>query len=47
MLVALAGLAAGLLLSDRSSVIVRTADEDGIDPPYWREAFRYIADHVR
>jgi CubicO group peptidase (beta-lactamase class C family) len=28
-------------------VIVRTADEDGIDPPYWREVFQYIADHVK
>jgi CubicO group peptidase (beta-lactamase class C family) len=27
-------------------VIVRTADKDGIDPPYWREVFQYIADHV-
>lgn len=27
-------------------VIVRTADEDGIDPPYWREVFQYIADRV-
>jgi CubicO group peptidase (beta-lactamase class C family) len=27
-------------------VIVRTADKDGIDPPYWREIFQYIADHV-
>ena len=28
-------------------VIVRTADEDGIDPPYRREVFQYIAEHVR
>jgi CubicO group peptidase (beta-lactamase class C family) len=27
-------------------VIVRTAGEDGIDPPYWREVFHYIAEHV-
>ncbi len=27
-------------------VIVRTADEDGIDPPYWREVFQDIAEHV-
>jgi CubicO group peptidase (beta-lactamase class C family) len=27
-------------------VIVRTADNDGIDPPYWREVFQYIADHI-
>ena len=27
-------------------VIVRTADKDGIDPPYWREVFQYIAEHV-
>ena len=27
-------------------VIVRTADEDGIDPPYWREVFQNIAEHV-
>ena len=27
-------------------VIVRTADNDGIDPPYWREVFDYIADHI-
>ncbi len=27
-------------------VIVRTADEDGIDPPYWREVFQYIADQI-
>ncbi len=27
-------------------VIVRTADDDGIDPPYWREVFQYIADRV-
>jgi CubicO group peptidase (beta-lactamase class C family) len=28
-------------------VIVRMAGDDGIDPPYWREVFQYIADHVR
>jgi len=27
-------------------VIVRTASDDGIDPPYWREVFQYIADRV-
>ncbi len=27
-------------------VIVRMADDDGIDPPYWREVFQYIADHI-
>jgi CubicO group peptidase (beta-lactamase class C family) len=27
-------------------VIVRTADDDGIDPPQWREVFQYIADHI-
>lgn len=27
-------------------VIVRTADEDGIDPPLWRQVFQYIADAV-
>ena len=27
-------------------VIVRTADKDGIDPPFWREVFQYIAEHV-
>jgi CubicO group peptidase (beta-lactamase class C family) len=27
-------------------VIVRTADKDGIDPPYWREVFQHIAEHV-
>jgi len=27
-------------------VIVRTADKDGIDPPYWSEVFQYIADKV-
>ena len=31
----------------RRVVIVRTAGEDGIDPPYWREVFQYIADHLR
>ncbi len=28
-------------------VIVRTADKDGIDPPYWREVFQYIADNIK
>ena len=27
-------------------VIVRTADKDGIDPPYWREVFQNIAEKV-
>jgi CubicO group peptidase (beta-lactamase class C family) len=27
-------------------VIVRSAAEDGIDPPYWRQVFQYIADGV-
>jgi CubicO group peptidase (beta-lactamase class C family) len=27
-------------------VIVRTAGDDGIDPPYWREVFQYIADQI-
>ena len=27
-------------------VIVRTADKDGIDPPYWREVFRNIAEQI-
>jgi CubicO group peptidase (beta-lactamase class C family) len=27
-------------------VIVRTADKDGIDPPYWREVFQNIAEQV-
>ncbi len=27
-------------------VIVRMADDDGIDPPYWREVFQYIADQI-
>jgi CubicO group peptidase (beta-lactamase class C family) len=27
-------------------VIVRTADKDGIDPPYWREVFQHIAERV-
>lgn len=26
--------------------IVRMADDDGIDPPYWREVFQYIADQI-
>ncbi len=36
-----------IFVSPRTKVvIVRTADKDGIDPPYWREVFQYIADHV-
>ena len=36
-----------IFVSPRTKVvIVRTADADGIDPPYWREVFQYIADHV-
>ena len=36
-----------IFVSPRTKVvIVRTAGEDGIDPPYWREVFQYIADHV-
>ncbi len=36
-----------IFVSPRTKVvIVRTADEDGIDPPYWREVFQYIADRV-
>ena len=27
-------------------VIVRMADDGGIDPPYWREVFQYIADQI-
>ena len=27
-------------------VIVRTADNDGIDPPQWREVFQYIAGQI-
>ncbi len=27
-------------------VIVRTADEDGIEPPQWREVFENIAEQV-
>ncbi len=27
-------------------VIVRMADDDGIDPPYWREVLQYIADQI-
>jgi CubicO group peptidase (beta-lactamase class C family) len=27
-------------------VIVRTADDDGIEPPQWREVFQYIADQI-
>jgi len=36
-----------IFVSPRTKVvIVRTADEDGIDPPYWREVFQYIADRI-
>jgi CubicO group peptidase (beta-lactamase class C family) len=36
-----------IFVSPRTKVvIVRTADEDGLDPPYWREVFQYIADQV-
>ncbi len=36
-----------IFVSPRTKVvIVRTADEDGIDPPYWREVFQHIAEHV-
>ena len=36
-----------IFVSPRTKVvIVRTADEDGIDPPYWREVFQYIADQI-
>jgi CubicO group peptidase (beta-lactamase class C family) len=36
-----------IFVSPRTKVvIVRTADEDGIDPPYWREVFENIAEHV-
>ena len=36
-----------IFVSPRTKVvIVRTADENGIDPPYWREVFQYIADQV-
>ena len=27
-------------------VIIRTAEKDGLDPPYWREVFQDIAEHV-
>ena len=27
-------------------VIVRTADNDGIDPRQWREVFQYVAEHI-
>ncbi len=27
-------------------VIVRMASDDGIDPPYWRQVFQYIADNI-
>jgi hypothetical protein len=27
-------------------VIVRTADDDGIDPRNWREVFQYIAEQI-
>jgi len=36
-----------IFVSPRTKVvIVRTADEDGIDPPYWREVFQNIAEQV-
>jgi len=36
-----------IFISPRTKVvIVRTAGEDGIDPPYWREVFQNIAEHV-
>jgi len=36
-----------IFVSPRTKVvIVRTADEDGVDPPYWREVFQYIADQI-
>ncbi len=36
-----------IFVSPRTKVvIVRTADQDGIDPPYWREVFQHIAEHV-
>lgn len=36
-----------IFVSPRTKVvIVRTADADGIDPPYWREIFQYIADRI-
>jgi len=36
-----------IFISPRTRVvIVRTAGEDGIDPPYWREVFHSIAEHV-
>jgi CubicO group peptidase (beta-lactamase class C family) len=36
-----------IFISPRTRVvIVRTAGEDGIDPPYWREVFHCIAEHV-
>jgi CubicO group peptidase (beta-lactamase class C family) len=36
-----------IFVSPRTKVvIVRTAGDDGIDPPYWREVFQYIADQI-
>jgi CubicO group peptidase (beta-lactamase class C family) len=36
-----------IFVSPRTKVvIVRTADEDGIDPRHWREVFQNIAEHV-
>jgi hypothetical protein len=36
-----------IFVSPRTKVvIVRTADEDGRDPLYWREVFQNIAEHV-
>ena len=36
-----------IFVSPRTKVvIVRTADEDGIDPRHWRQVFQYIADQV-
>jgi hypothetical protein len=28
-------------------LIVRMASDDGIDPPYWRQVFQYIADQIK
>ena len=36
-----------IFVSPRTKVvIIRTADKDGIDPPYWREVFQNIAEQV-
>ena len=36
-----------IFVSPRTKVvIVRMADEDGIDPLYWREVFENMAEHV-